>query len=136
MIVKMRRCYGRIHIICRALNGTEFMDIMIAGNNHQATGMLPCGTLYTRTAVRQTLNFCVMGCNFSCIEILLYKAVGSFVRQCTNRTSLKYFTFAKQFFCVGMGSKLFPTDRIKAQDWAYITEKCREALGFIESARS
>lgn len=44
--------------------------------------------------------------------------------------------FKAGVFCVGMGSKLFPTDRIKAQDWAYITEKCREALGFIESARS
>lgn len=31
-------------------------------------------------------------------------------------------------FCVGMGSKLFPTDRLAAADWAYITSKCREAL--------
>lgn len=31
-------------------------------------------------------------------------------------------------FCVGMGSKLFPKDRIEAQDWQYITDKCRECL--------
>lgn len=31
-------------------------------------------------------------------------------------------------FCVGMGSKLFPKDRVVASDWAYITDKCRSAL--------
>lgn len=36
--------------------------------------------------------------------------------------------FAAGAFCVGMGSKLFPKDRIAAADWNYITEKCREAL--------
>lgn len=37
--------------------------------------------------------------------------------------------------CVGMGSKLFPKDRIAAQDWNYITEKCRFALEIIRQAR-
>ena len=37
--------------------------------------------------------------------------------------------------CVGMGSKLFPKDRITAQDWNYITEKCRFALDIIRQAR-
>lgn len=37
--------------------------------------------------------------------------------------------------CVGMGSKLFPKDRIAAQDWNYITEKCRFALEIILQAR-
>lgn len=37
--------------------------------------------------------------------------------------------------CVGMGSKLFPKDRIAAQDWNYITEKCRFALKIIRQAR-
>lgn len=37
--------------------------------------------------------------------------------------------------CVGMGSKLFPKDRIAAQDWNYITEKCRFALDIIRQAR-
>jgi len=36
-------------------------------------------------------------------------------------------------FCVGMGSKLFPKDRIAAKDWNYISEKCREALGFVSA---
>ena len=35
-------------------------------------------------------------------------------------------------FCVGMGSKLFPSDRIQAADWKYITQRCREALGWIK----
>lgn len=39
-------------------------------------------------------------------------------------------------YCVGMGSKLFPADKIKSGDWAYITAKCREALGYIAEARS
>lgn len=30
---------------------------------------------------------------------------------------------------VGMGSKLFPKDRVAAADWAYVTDKCCEALG-------
>lgn len=38
--------------------------------------------------------------------------------------------------CVGMGSTLFPKDRIAAQDWNYITEKCRFALDIIRQARS
>ena len=37
--------------------------------------------------------------------------------------------------CVGMGSKLLPKDRIAAQNWNYITEKCRFALDIIRQAR-
>ena len=32
--------------------------------------------------------------------------------------------------CVGMGSKLFPKDKVEAQDWAYVTSKCKEALSY------
>ena len=32
---------------------------------------------------------------------------------------------------VGMGSKLFPKDKVEAQDWDFITSKCKEALSFI-----
>lgn len=39
-------------------------------------------------------------------------------------------------FCVGMGSKLFPSDKVKAGDWEYVTVKCREALEIIRSART
>lgn len=35
-------------------------------------------------------------------------------------------------FCVGMGSKLFPKDRIAAADWQYITDKCAEALSYMK----
>lgn len=34
-------------------------------------------------------------------------------------------------FCVGMGSKLFPKERIENKDWAYITDKCKEALSYM-----
>ncbi|MDE7026379.1 MAG: bifunctional 4-hydroxy-2-oxoglutarate aldolase/2-dehydro-3-deoxy-phosphogluconate aldolase, partial [Duncaniella freteri] len=37
--------------------------------------------------------------------------------------------------CVGMGSKLFPGDKVAAQDWQYVTDKCREALGYVADAR-
>lgn len=37
--------------------------------------------------------------------------------------------------CVGMGSKLFPKDRIDVGDWNSITEKCRYALDIIQRAR-
>ena len=33
--------------------------------------------------------------------------------------------------CVGMGSKLFPKDKVEAKDWAFITSKCKEALSYI-----
>lgn len=33
--------------------------------------------------------------------------------------------------CVGMGSKLFPKDKVEAKDWDFITSKCKEALSFI-----
>ena len=32
---------------------------------------------------------------------------------------------------VGMGSKLFPNDRVAAADWAYVSDKCREALAIL-----
>lgn len=31
-------------------------------------------------------------------------------------------------FAVGMGSKLFPKDKVTAGDWKYVSDKCREAL--------
>ena len=37
--------------------------------------------------------------------------------------------------CVGMGSKLFPKDVIQAGKWESITSLCKEALGYIASAR-
>jgi len=43
--------------------------------------------------------------------------------------------FAAGVYCVGMGSKLFPKDRVAAADWAYITARCREALGYVEKFR-
>lgn len=33
---------------------------------------------------------------------------------------------------VGMGSKLFPKDKVAAADWQYVTDKCREALGYYK----
>ncbi len=39
-------------------------------------------------------------------------------------------------FCVGMGSKLFPSEKVKAEDWEYITVQCRNALAIIEKARN
>ncbi len=38
--------------------------------------------------------------------------------------------------CVGMGSKLFPKETVAAGDWAAITAKCQEALGYIAKARA
>lgn len=38
--------------------------------------------------------------------------------------------------CVGMGSKLFPKEVIKAERWDAIVDKCKEALGYIRDARA
>ena len=35
-------------------------------------------------------------------------------------------------YAVGMGSKLFPKDRVAAADWQYITDKCREAIAYMQ----
>ena len=43
--------------------------------------------------------------------------------------------FKAGVFCVGMGSKLFPKDKVAAGDWQYITDKCKEALGYCAEAR-
>ena len=43
--------------------------------------------------------------------------------------------FKAGVYCVGMGSKLFPSDKVKAEDWAYVTEKCRECLDIIAEIR-
>ncbi|MBD5242418.1 MAG: bifunctional 4-hydroxy-2-oxoglutarate aldolase/2-dehydro-3-deoxy-phosphogluconate aldolase [Paramuribaculum sp.] len=34
-------------------------------------------------------------------------------------------------FCVGMGSKLFPKEKVLAGDWQYITEKCKYSFNLI-----
>ena len=39
--------------------------------------------------------------------------------------------FRAGVFCVGMGSKLFPKDKVASEDWQYITDKCREALSYV-----
>lgn len=39
-------------------------------------------------------------------------------------------------YCVGMGSKLFPADKVNAGNWQYVTDKCKEALGYIAKARA
>lgn len=38
-------------------------------------------------------------------------------------------------YCVGMGSKLFPKQEVEAENWQYITDKCREALGYMQAAK-
>ncbi len=44
--------------------------------------------------------------------------------------------FKAGVYCVGMGSKLFPKDRVAAGDWQYVTDKCRECLDIIRAART
>lgn len=39
-------------------------------------------------------------------------------------------------FCVGMGSKLFPKEKVAAEDWEYVTNKCAEALNYIRLAKN
>lgn len=41
--------------------------------------------------------------------------------------------FKAGVYCVGMGSKLFPSDKVKAEDWQYVTDKCRECLDCISA---
>ena len=43
--------------------------------------------------------------------------------------------FKAGVYCVGMGSKLFPKDKVAAEDWQYVTDKCRECLEIIKNAR-
>ncbi len=44
--------------------------------------------------------------------------------------------FGTGVFCVGMGSKLFPNERIAAEDWNYICQKCRATLNDIQRIRT
>ena len=44
--------------------------------------------------------------------------------------------FRAGVFCVGMGSKLFPSSTIADSDWTGITDKCRETLAIIQKLRS
>lgn len=37
--------------------------------------------------------------------------------------------------CVGMGSKLFPSDAIKAKDWNRITQICKDTFEIVEKIR-
>lgn len=38
-------------------------------------------------------------------------------------------------FCVGMGSKLFPKEKIAGADWQYITDKCRFCFNLISAIK-
>lgn len=40
--------------------------------------------------------------------------------------------FKAGVYSVGMGSKLFPKDKVAAGDWQYVTDKCAEALAIIK----
>lgn len=44
--------------------------------------------------------------------------------------------FKAGVYCVGMGSKLFPKDKVAAEDWQYVTDKCRECLDIIAELRA
>ena len=44
--------------------------------------------------------------------------------------------FKAGVFCVGMGSKLFPKEKVAAEDWQYVTDKCRECLDIIARAKA
>lgn len=35
-------------------------------------------------------------------------------------------------YCVGMGSKLFPKDKVAAGDWKYVTDKCAECISYAK----
>ena len=35
-------------------------------------------------------------------------------------------------FCVGMGSKLFPKERVAAQDWAYVSAQCKQSIQYLQ----
>ena len=39
-------------------------------------------------------------------------------------------------FCVGMGSKLFPSSVVAASDWEAVAARCRESLAIIRRVRS
>lgn len=43
--------------------------------------------------------------------------------------------FKAGVYCVGMGSNLFPKEKVAAEDWAYITDKCRECINIIKNLR-
>lgn len=40
--------------------------------------------------------------------------------------------FSAGAFAVGMGSKLFPKEKVAAADWKYIADKCKEAINYIK----
>ena len=40
--------------------------------------------------------------------------------------------FSAGVTCVGMGSKLFPKDKVEAKDWAYVTSMCKSSLEIIK----
>lgn len=39
-------------------------------------------------------------------------------------------------YCVGMGSKLFPKDKVESADWGYITALCKDCLDIIRECRA
>ncbi len=43
--------------------------------------------------------------------------------------------FKAGVYCVGMGSKLFPNDKVAAEDWQYVTDMCSKCLDYIAKAR-
>lgn len=43
--------------------------------------------------------------------------------------------FSAGVTCVGMGSKLFPKERIAAEDWSYITNECSKALAIVQNLK-
>ena len=40
--------------------------------------------------------------------------------------------FAAGVACVGMGSKLFPKNKVEAKDWSYVTNMCKSSLEIVK----
>ena len=128
MIVKMCGCDCGIHIVCRSLNGTKFIDIMVTGYNHQTTGVLPCGSLDTSTSIHQTGNLRIMGSDFPFIKIFFHKTISRFICQGANGTGFEHMPYAEQFFCIGMGCLLIFPRKVQVNIRFFIPFKSKECL--------
>ena len=72
MVLKMCCNNICIHIICRMLDCGKFINLMFMRYYDNSTRMLACGSLYTRTAFRQTLHLTSSFMNISFFKIFVH----------------------------------------------------------------
>ena len=89
MIVKVRGNNRAFHIICGVLYRGKGIDVLSMRKNHNASGMLPCGSSDSGQALHKAINLRISLLLSSFFVVILNHAVGGLFGERTDGPGLK-----------------------------------------------